>query len=356
MELEQLGWSAFFQQQTIDSPQNLHPARISRQDLGNYHLVAEAGELTGVLPGRFHHESAARAELPTVGDWVLVELLTEEPGKAVIREVLERRSKFSRKEAWQRTEEQIVAANIDTVFIVSSLDHDFNTERLNRYLVLGWDSGATPVIVLSKADICTDVEDKLDQLHAVAMGASIHVISALTNDGMEALSGYLVSGQTVALMGSSGVGKSTIINTLAGEQLLDTGEVRDDDSKGRHTTTYRQLVCLERGGVLIDTPGMRELQLWADESTLAESFDDIESVASECRFSDCLHQDEPGCAVSDAISSGGLEQERLDSYRKLQRELTWLAEKQDVVAQSARKQERKRFGRMMKKRPTKRDY
>jgi len=359
MTLEKLGWNDFFQQQ-IDNLTDTKltacmPARVYRQDLSSYHLWSEQGELDGVLPGKSYFEASSKADLPTVGDWVLVEPLTEEPGRAVIRKLLTRRSKFSRKEAFKETDEQIVAANIDTVFIVSGLDKDFNLRRIERYLLLAWDSGAKPVLVLNKADLCNRLDELITELQSVSMGTDYHVVSALHDLGVDLLRTYLNPGHTIALMGSSGVGKSTLINGLVGEDLLATGNVRVEDSKGKHTTTFRQMVQVTGGGILIDTPGMRELQLWGDEDSLNTAFDDVESIAASCRFKNCQHQDEPGCAIRAGIEDGTLDAERLRSFEKLKRELQFLAEKQDVSAQRERKAERRRFAKRIRKRVDKRD-
>ena len=314
------------------------------------------GELKGLLPGRLRHEAYSKADLPTVGDWVLTSSIAGGESDTVqIERLLDRKSRFSRQEAGESVDEQVIAANIDTVFIVSGLDEDFNPPRLERYLLLCRDSGALPVIILNKADICEDVEDKLDQLRPILRGTPFHVISAKLEDGLDEIYGYISEGTTCALIGSSGVGKSTIINGLLGYDRFETGAVREADSKGRHTTTFRELVVLPEVGLVIDTPGMREIQMWGDVSQLGGTFDDIEELALACKFSDCLHKGEPGCSVIAAIDSGELEPDRLERYRKLGRELAHLEEQQNAAARAEKKQERKKFARLIRNRPDKRD-
>lgn len=327
--LERLGWSGFFAAQAANYPL-LIPARVSRPDLNRYHLISADGPLVGILPGRARGSGQTKADLPTVGDWVLVSPIEEEPANnnaaatVMIDVMLNRSSKFSRKEAGERYDEQVVAANIDTVFLVTGLDDNFNTKRIERYLLLAWTSGANPVIVLSKADLCRNLDAKLLAVENIAMNTPIHTVSATTGLGMETLRSYVTLGRTVALLGSSGVGKSTITNYLLGHDYFSTGAVREGDSRGRHTTTFRELCQLTSGGMLIDTPGMREIQIWADEETLAASFQDIMGLAADCRFNDCLHQSEPNCAVNGAIQAGNLLQARLDTYIKFKAELATL--------------------------------
>ncbi len=353
--LKKLGWRKFFQQQ-LEPDCQLIPARVIRQDLDRYHLFSEKGQLVGTLPGRTRIETESRADLPTVGDWVLVAPVgNADPDQFVIQKTLLRSSKFSRKEAGDRFDEQIIAANIDAVFIVTGLDDNFSPSRIERYLLLAWNSGASPVIVLNKADLCDDLDEKTEQIRAIATGAPIHVVSALNNSGIKKLKAYIPEGTTAAVLGSSGVGKSTIINRFLGYDHFETGNVRDFDSKGRHTTTHRELCIMQDGGLVIDTPGMREIQLWADEDALTSSFEDVESIASTCRFNDCKHQSEPGCAIRAAIDSGELSDERIDSYRKFQRELAHFAEKFNASLRSEKKNDRKKFAKMTRKRPTKRD-
>ncbi len=354
-KLNDLGWDHFFASQCFDEPE-LIPARVFRQDVNQYHLYSAEGDLLGQLPGKFRMEARSKAEFPAVGDWVLTRRIQgDEPHKVTIERLLERKSKFSRKEAGEIVDEQIIAANIDTAFIVSGLDDDFNPNRIERYLLLSWDSGAMPVILLNKADVCDDVEARVEELESIAMGTPILVLSAADGTGIEALAPYFGPGQTCALMGSSGVGKSTIINSLIGYEHFETGAVREGDSKGRHTTTFRELVPLPSGGIVIDTPGMREIQVWADESSLGKSFSDIEELALQCKFSDCKHETEPGCAIRRAIGDGSLDEERLERYEKLLRELQHLEERQDAAARAEKKLERKKFARLIRNRPDKRD-
>ena len=355
MNLTELGWSHFFQQQLTPEQLAFLPARVFRQDTNQYHLVSEQGKLIGVLPGKFRQEALSNADLPTVGDWVVVSPIDgDEPDRVQIEKLLDRKSKFSRKEAGEVHDEQVVASNIDTVFIVSSLDKDFNLHRIERYLLLSWTSGALPVLILNKSDVCKNIEKKVEDLQVIAMGAPIHVMSAKDNSGLDALRQYVTPGSTCSFLGSSGVGKSTIINELVGYEKFDTGEVRSDDSKGRHTTTFREMVEASSGGMIIDTPGMREIQLWADGVSLSHSFQDIESLAASCKFSDCKHDTEPGCSITKAIETGNLEPERLERYFKLSKELEHFESQQNAATRAGKKQENKRFSKLIKNRQDKR--
>jgi ribosome biogenesis GTPase len=266
----------------------------------------------------------------------------------VIEAVLPRRSAFKRKEAWQRTVAQVVAANVDTVFLVTAFGGDLNARRIERYLTSAWDSGSNPVIVANKADLAEDRLLELADVEAVALGVPVLVVSAATGEGLDELELHLRPGQTVALLGSSGVGKSTLVNRLAGRELLATQEIRPD-GRGRHTTTHRELVPLPSGALLLDTPGMRELQLWADEEVLDSTFAEIAELAAECRFSDCSHEHEPGCAVKAAIADGSLPRERFASYRKLQREIRALEIRKDARLKSESRKEMRRRQRRMRK-------
>ncbi|MGE3268432.1 MAG: ribosome small subunit-dependent GTPase A [Chloroflexota bacterium] len=312
--------------------QGLLPARVVIEYQHIYRVVTADGELLATVAGRLRHRAAGRLDYPAVGDWVAMSLNANDD-RATIHGVLERKSHFSRKVAGSVVAEQVVAANVDVVLLVMALDEaDFSPRRLERYLIMAHESGASPVIVLTKADLCVDLAEKLELARAVVGSAlPIHFVSEPRDEGYDALANYLVPGQTVALLGSSGVGKSTIVNRLAGTALQQTQEVRATDGRGRHTTTHRQLLLLEDGGLLMDTPGMRELQLWDVGEGVEETFSDIEALSLECRFPDCAHTSEPGCAVLEAVEDGRLSQERLQSYHKLRRELRALAARQDTL-------------------------
>ncbi len=334
MSLEQLGWDSEYEHQfTSHREAGLVPARVAREDRERYLVLHEGGESPAEIAGRMRHEARTRADYPAVGDWVGIRVAGGD-GAATIAAVLPRRSVFARKMTEDVTDAQIVAANIDAVFVVMGLDGNFNVRRVERYLAAAWDSGAQPVVVLNKADVVEDIESAVAEVEAAAPGVPVVALSALRGDGVEALGEWLAPGRTIALMGSSGVGKSTLVNALLGEERLATGDVREVDSKGRHTTTHRELVALPGGALMVDTPGMRGLLLWGDESSLSSAFPEVDALAAQCRFRDCGHQSEPGCAVREAEAEGRLDAGRLASWKKLQRELRWLAMKQDARLKS----------------------
>jgi ribosome biogenesis GTPase len=299
---------------------------------GGYIVSGPTEDVDATVSGRFRHAVQAAQDFPAVGDWVA---FSHEPGSlAVIHAVLPRRSQFSRPARGDLAGAQVVAANVDTVLLVSGLDHDFNLRRIERYLTLAWASGAAPVIVLNKADLCEDVAGRVADVASVAPGVPIRVLAARAGVGLESLTPLIESGRTIALLGSSGVGKSTIVNALLGWERQHTAEVRPGDQRGRHTTTARELLVTRSGALLIDSPGMRSVGMWEAESGLADAFADVESFATKCRFSDCDHGTEPGCAVRAAIHEGSLPVARLDSLQKLARESAALAARTDAIARS----------------------
>jgi ribosome biogenesis GTPase len=349
-ELKDLGWDDEWER--VFAPyaqQGLVPARVAIEFNYIYRLYATAGELQGQHAGRLRHEAVSKEQLSAVGDWVAM-LPTPGEATATIEAVLPRRTKFSRKVAGELTEEQVVAANIDIVFLVMGLDGDYNLRRLERYLLLARESGARPVVILNKSDVATHLSEDLDEIAGLTVGIPVHAISAKQSDGIEVIYGYLGPGRTAALLGSSGVGKSTLVNALLGEEMLKTRDVREHDSRGRHTTRHRHLILLpESRGLLIDTPGMRELQLWTQTDSARESFEDIAALAENCHFTNCRHAGEPRCAVRQAVDAGTLDASRLEGFLKLQEEVQALEERKNVRAQINAKKHFKTASKSMKK-------
>lgn len=347
-EIEQYGWNTAWQEKigAIGIP-----GRITLEHKNIYRVITDRGEWLSTLSGKYRHEHL-HSEFPAVGDWVMVEQMPGEE-KGIIHQVLPRTSQFSRKAAGDTSDIQLIAVNVDYVFLVMSLNHDFNVRRLERYLIAAWDSGAAPVIVLTKKDQCDDLQPFLREVESVAFDLPVHAVSSVTGEGIENLQNLLSPNKTGALLGSSGVGKSSLINALSGSELMAVQDIREDDSKGRHTTTHRELVRLPLGGLLIDTPGMREFQLGDYEEGIEGGFSDVEQLADECRFRDCGHGSEPGCRIQEALLTGELQHDRHRSYVKLKRELAHMERKSDAAAQKAERNKWKQITKDSRKRPVK---
>jgi ribosome biogenesis GTPase len=330
--LRNYGWSDALQQQFAShAAEGLVPARVLVQQRGLYEIVTDAGELTATLAGKLAHE-ADSGGYPVTGDWVAVSARISE-GKATIRHVLERSSVFTRRAAGPgMLRAQVVAANVDVTLLTASLNADLSLRRIERYLATAWESRADPVIVLTKADLCDEVDRLVADVESIAFGVPVHAVSAVTGEGLDAVRTLLAPGKTAVLLGSSGVGKSTLVNALAGKEVMVTKEILEEGARGRHTTTHRELVLLPNGSLILDTPGMRELGLWDADSGVSTAFGEIEELAKQCRFHDCRHRTEPDCAVQAALAEGSLDAARWDAYGKLQRELAFQHRKENVQA------------------------
>lgn len=357
MDLEDLGWNEYFRNlfENSENKEGLEPARVSQEHKGLYKIINVKGEYLAEISGRMHYTSAGYSDFPAVGDWVTARIYYDE-NKAIIHGLLARKNRFSRKavlsggmpDSHGKTEEQVLAANISTVFLVSAMDSDFSVRRIERYMTTVYNSDMNPVIILNKTDLADSPEKYAAEAESVAFGAPVVSVCGLDNSGIDELRKLIRRGDTIVLLGSSGVGKSTIINRLFGTERQKVNRVRESDRKGRHTTTSRELMVLPGGGILIDTPGMREFQPWKGEEDTASAFSDIESFACNCRFRDCSHESEPGCAVLAALECGDLDPGRYSNYLQMKKEARYLETRIEKRAELAEKKKWKDISKFQK--------
>lgn len=351
MTLEKLGWDEYFAQAFAPhAAAGCTPARITLELKGFFEVTGEAGARLGECAGKFAHGARTAADYPAIGDWVAITFQPGDDTRALIHAVLPRRTKFSRKAAGEQDVEQVVAANVDTVFLVSSLDGNYHLHRAERYLAAAWASGAQPVVLLNKADLNDETKAITHELALIGRDVPVFVVSAQTRRGLKALAPYLQPGRTIALLGSSGVGKSTLINRLVGESVQDTQAVREADNKGRHTTTQRELIVAPSGVIIIDTPGMRELQPWDAAAGIDAAFGDVTVIAGRCKFRDCAHGGEPGCAVAAALADGSLSSARWQAYLRMQRASAYEVRRTDRAAQQRQKTDFKKATKALRQR------
>lgn len=346
INIKKYGFSESFSNGILQDNQ-LTPARILSQEKGFYRIISDKGKKLAEVSGKFQFQTIISSDYPAVGDFVLVNW-NESGNSAIIESLLPRKSAFIRKAAGGSQQEQVVAANIDIVFLCMALNNDFNLRRMERYISIAWDSGAMPVVVLTKSDLCDDLEQKLAEVSTIAFGVDVLVTTSTEENGYEELLPFISEGKTIAFIGSSGVGKSTLINRLLGKELLKTNGLRNDD-KGRHTTTHRELFLLSSGGMVIDTPGMREFGMWDNDTGIERTFMDIEELAAQCKFRNCTHTNEPGCAIQKALTTGKLEINRWQSYQKLKAENDYMEDKESYML--AKGMREKQISKLIKKMP-----